>query len=220
MTKLINKDKSAEGLYKQIKIDLISRVYQPGERIVIDQLAERLRVSSTPVREILNRLAAEKLVSTVPQMGFFMPFLTETDLRNLYSMQQIFLNWAVQRISQTCSEDGLRRLPRLPFDISSLQDDQPLLSERLAKLMGDFFLHLIRIGDNNEVTHKTNNLNDRLYQARAGENRVTDNFKEDLMAFCEVYRQKDFLRLQNLMDGYFASRIALVPALISPLIES
>ena len=54
MTKLINKDKSAEGLYKQIKIDLVSRVYQPGERIVIDQLAERLRVSSTPVREILN----------------------------------------------------------------------------------------------------------------------------------------------------------------------
>ena len=220
MTKLINKDKSAEGLYKQIKIDLISRVYQPGERIVIDQLAERLRVSSTPVREILNRLAAEKLVSIVPQMGFFVPFLTETDLRNLYSMQQIFLNWAVQRISQTCSEDGLRRLPRLPFDISNLQDDQPLSSEQLAELIGGFFVHLIRIGDNNEVTHKTNNLNDRLYHVRARENKLTDNFTEDLMAFCEVYRQKDFLRLQNLMDGYFASRIALVPALISPLIES
>jgi DNA-binding GntR family transcriptional regulator len=215
MTKLIYKDKSAQGLYKQIKIDLISCVYQPGERIVIDQLAERLRVSSTPVREILNRLAAEELVSIVPQMGFFMPMLTETDLRNLYSMQQIFLNWAVQRISQICSEDGLRRFSRLPFDISNLQDDQPLSSEQLAKLIGDFFLHLIQMGDNHEVTHKTNNLNDRLYQVRARENEVTDNFKEDLMALCAVYMQNDFLQLQKLMDGYFASRIALVPALIS-----
>lgn len=215
MTKLINKDKSAQGLYKQIKIDLVSCVYQPGERIVIDQLAERLRVSSTPVREILNRLAAEDLVSIVPQMGFFMPLLTETDLRDLYSMQQIFLNWAVQKISEPYSEHGMCRFRRLPLDISNLQDDQSLSSEKLAELIGEFFLHLIRMGDNNEVTHKTNNLNDRLYQVRARENEVTDNFKEDLMALCGVYMEKDFIRLQILMDGYFTSRIALVPALIS-----
>ena len=91
MTKLINKDKSAKGLYKQIKIDLVSRVYQPGERIVIDQLAERLRVSSTPVREILNRLAAEKLVSIVPQMGFFMPFLTEEILRPTEPIKKLLI---------------------------------------------------------------------------------------------------------------------------------
>ena len=70
MTKLVSKDKSAKGLYKQIKADLMNAVYKPEERIVIDRLAERLRVSSTPVREMLNRLAAEELVVVVPQMGF------------------------------------------------------------------------------------------------------------------------------------------------------
>lgn len=214
MTKLIIKDKSAQGLYKQIKRDLVTSVYQPGERIVIDQLAERLRVSSTPVREILNRLAAEELVSIVPQMGFFMPMLTETDVRNLYSMQQIFLNWAIKRISQVYIEDAAQRFPRLPFDMSKLQDDHSITSEKRAELVGDFFLHLIRMGGNNEVNHKTINLNDRLYLIRVRENEITDHVKDDLMALCGVYMQKDFIRLQTLLDSYFASRIALIPALM------
>jgi DNA-binding GntR family transcriptional regulator len=147
MTKLISQDKSAKGLYKQIKADLMNSVYKPGQRIVIDQLAERLRVSSTPVREILNRLAAEELVVIVPQMGFFMPLLTETDLRNLYSMQQIFLNWSLQDLAVSYAEDGVDRFLKLPFDVAKLQDDQPISAQRLGDLIGAFFLHMIRQAD-------------------------------------------------------------------------
>ena len=219
MTKLLlNKDKSAKGLYKQIKADLINSVYAPGERIVIDQLAERLRVSSTPVREILNRLAAEGLVVIVPQMGFFMPLLTETDLRNLYSMQQIFLNWSLQGLALSYAEDGVDRFLKLPFNVAKLKDDQSISAQRLGELISEFFLHMIRLSGNNEVTHKTENLNDRLGQVRSRENEVTNKVRSELLSFSDAYFLKDFVRLQELFDRYFTSRIALVPALmcISP----
>ena len=214
MTKLISKDKSAKGLYKQIKADLINSVYKPGERIVIDRLAERLRVSSTPIREILNRLAAEELVVVVPQMGFFMPLLTEMDLRNLYSMQQIFLNWSLQDLALSYAKDGVDRCLKLPFDVDKLKADQSISAQRLGELISAFFLHLIRLSGNNEVTHKTENLNDRLGPMRSRENEVTNDVKSELLGFSNAYILRDFVILQNLVDRYFMSRIALVPALM------
>ena len=214
MTKLVSKDKSAKGLYKQTKADLMSAVYKPGERIVIDRLAERLRVSSTPVREMLNRLAAEELVVVVPQMGFFMPLLTETDLRNLYSMQQIFLNWSLQDLALSHAEDGVDRFLKLPFDVNKLKADQAVSAQRLGELISAFFLHMIRLSGNNEVTHKAENLNDRLGPVRSRENEVTNNVKSELLGFFDAYILRDFVILQNLVDRYFISRIALVPALM------
>ena len=214
MTKLISKDKSARGLYKQIKADLMNAEYKPGERVVIDRLAERLRVSSTPVREILNRLAAEELVVVVPQMGFFMPLLTEMDLRNLYSMQQIFLNWSLQDLALSYAEDGVDRFLKLPFDVNKLKADQAVSAQRLGELISAFFLHMIRLSGNNEVTHKAENLNDRLAPVRSRENEVTNNVKSELLGFFDAYILRDFVILQNLVDRYFISRIALVPALM------
>jgi len=71
---MVNKSENEniiKRVYQSIKERVISYDVPPGERLNIEQLAEQLRVSTTPVRESLNRLVAEELILMIPRMGFF-----------------------------------------------------------------------------------------------------------------------------------------------------
>src|SRR5947209_19247275 len=61
---------SIAGLaYEQIRALILSGEMAPGARLSQLELAERLAISRTPVREALRRLAGEGLVDALPQIG-------------------------------------------------------------------------------------------------------------------------------------------------------
>jgi DNA-binding GntR family transcriptional regulator len=63
-----------ERIYAQLKAQITSpQIYKAGAQIKIDErsLAERLRISRTPLREALARLEQEGLVRIVPRKGVF-----------------------------------------------------------------------------------------------------------------------------------------------------
>jgi DNA-binding GntR family transcriptional regulator len=58
-----------EFVYRTLREAILRCELQPGERLVIDDLARRLNVSIIPVREALQQLQAEALVQVVPHVG-------------------------------------------------------------------------------------------------------------------------------------------------------
>jgi len=60
--------------------------FRPGARLPASALAASLRLSATPVREALNRLAGEGLVEERRRQGFFVRVLTGLDVADLYRM--------------------------------------------------------------------------------------------------------------------------------------
>lgn len=58
-----------ERVYQAIRERILSGVYGPGYRVVIDALAEEFEVSALPVREAIRRVEAEGLVIYRPNAG-------------------------------------------------------------------------------------------------------------------------------------------------------
>jgi DNA-binding GntR family transcriptional regulator len=58
-----------ERVYQALRERILSGVYGPGFRVVIDSLAEEFKVSALPVREAIRRLEAEGLVTYRPNAG-------------------------------------------------------------------------------------------------------------------------------------------------------
>jgi DNA-binding GntR family transcriptional regulator len=56
--------------YAQIRALILSGEMAPGDRLSQLELADRLAISRTPVREALRRLTGEGLVDALPQRGF------------------------------------------------------------------------------------------------------------------------------------------------------
>ena len=59
------------AVYERIKHWLLAQALVPGQLLQIGVLADELGVSTTPVREALTRLAAERMIMSVPKRGFF-----------------------------------------------------------------------------------------------------------------------------------------------------
>ncbi len=54
----------------------------PGDRLILDRLADRLGVSRTPVREAILRLISEGIVETADKRGYVIRELTDREIEN------------------------------------------------------------------------------------------------------------------------------------------
>jgi DNA-binding GntR family transcriptional regulator len=61
--------------YEQIKKGLISGAFRSGQTLVIRTLAETYGISTTPVREALQRLVAERHLELLPNRSIVVPLL-------------------------------------------------------------------------------------------------------------------------------------------------
>jgi DNA-binding GntR family transcriptional regulator len=70
-----------EWAYRVLLEEIVFHDLKPGVALQETELAERLDLSRTPVREALRRLTTEGFVSAVPYKGFFVATIDVTDLQ-------------------------------------------------------------------------------------------------------------------------------------------
>jgi DNA-binding GntR family transcriptional regulator len=70
-------------VYANVRQDILQGALRPSDKLRIDQLCERYKVTSTPVREALNQLAVEGFVLRQEQRGFFVAEATMVELEQL-----------------------------------------------------------------------------------------------------------------------------------------
>lgn len=73
----------AEHTYRELRKAILRCDFAPGERLRVEELSRRLGVSSSPVREALNRLAQQGIVVMVENRGFRVTPLTPDGVADL-----------------------------------------------------------------------------------------------------------------------------------------
>ncbi|MBJ7328615.1 MAG: GntR family transcriptional regulator [Solirubrobacteraceae bacterium] len=66
-----------DQVYLAVREAIVSAELEPGRQLSENELADRLGVSRTPVREALVRLRDERLVAIVPQLGTFVTLISD-----------------------------------------------------------------------------------------------------------------------------------------------
>jgi GntR family transcriptional regulator, carbon starvation induced regulator len=66
----------AEHAYRELRMAILRCEYEPGDRLRVEELTQRFGVSSSPIREALNRLSQQGLVRTLENRGFRVAALT------------------------------------------------------------------------------------------------------------------------------------------------
>lgn len=78
-----------ESVYDSLRQALRSGVYRAGDRLREDEVAKRLDVSRTPVREALGRLVEKRLLEPAGGRGLVVRRLATPEVHELYVMREI-----------------------------------------------------------------------------------------------------------------------------------
>ncbi|GAA3159964.1 FCD domain-containing protein [Blastococcus jejuensis] len=116
-----------DRVYELLRNRIIDLVLEPGARLNADKLAADMDVSPTPVREALNRLAAEGLVTAAPYRGFRVsPLLSRSDLAQLLRARQVIECAAVEQAASKRGKLELQELSALVARMDELTRAKPL----------------------------------------------------------------------------------------------
>ena len=78
-----------ERMLEALRSDVLTGALQPGEQVVQEVIAEQHGVSRVPVREALQTLTSEGLITHLPHRGYFVTRLSIPDLLEVYRLRQI-----------------------------------------------------------------------------------------------------------------------------------
>lgn len=99
-----------QGAYRRLLEDIRSGTLTPGARLRETELAERLGISRTPVREAIRQLEADGLVAHLPRQGATIRSLDHAEVVELYEMRAVLEGTAARLAARAASDIELTEL--------------------------------------------------------------------------------------------------------------
>src|SRR5689334_5586362 len=113
LTRFAARTTTANAVYETLKHCIVEGSLSSGERLLSDDLASRLGVSRTPVREALRKLEAGGYVSAGSGHGLVVRNYDETDLEEVFLVREQLEGAAARLAAETISRSALDRLGEL-----------------------------------------------------------------------------------------------------------
>lgn len=149
---------SGESAFDALMTSLREGVFCPGDRLREEDVAQRLNLSRTPVREALRRLEAERIVVHTPRIGAVVRELDQGEVIELYEMRILLERSAAQLAAKHATTPEVDALDHFNSRISA-ERDNPM---RAAAINQDFHRCLYRAGRNRFLTEAARSLNNSL----------------------------------------------------------
>ena len=135
------------SVYESVLAQIQSGEMRPGDRLTETDLAQRLQVSRTPVREAIRQLEADGLVTHVPRVGATVRTLDYSEVMELYEMRTVLEATAARMAARAASDIEISELEEINADLADAIGDplrayelNRMLHETLAKAAKNRFL--------------------------------------------------------------------------------
>lgn len=163
-----------------------------GERLDERVLAERMKISRTPIREAIGRLATEGIIERRPYQGNFVRSFTPVQIYNLYEVRKELEALAVRVALENASSDEVDELARIVEEChDALAQDRLLDFERLDQ---QFHSYIAKLSRNDTLIECLENLRLKVQLARHYANEAPDAAQRTVgerNAILKAFRDKD-----------------------------
>lgn len=137
---------------------------EPGERLMEIQLAKKLGVSRTPIREAIRKLELEGLVIMIPRRGAEVAGITEKALRDVLEVRRSLEELAIELAVARMKEDDIKALEAARIEFREALNTYDMI--RIAQA-DEKFHDVIYAGTyNDKLVQLLNNLRDQIYRYR------------------------------------------------------
>lgn len=191
----------ATQIYKVLRNEIISGIFAPGDKLDINELANKYGVSRSPVKEAVNQLVHEGLIEILPRKGTYITQLRFKDCIEALDARFMVETWSASQAIKHVSDKEIDIWKQIMEKMDALLIVQPFSYESYSKLDMEFHQLLVQWARNKKVQHIYNSINPLISLARVGYNEVFENslkrHKDHLNMF-EALKNQD---LSSLVDA-------------------
>lgn len=114
----------ANKAYSEIRRKILSGQLAPKTRLKEDEWAAKLGVSRMAIREALNRLLGEDLLTTGEKGGYYMKPMSSEDVHQIRELREIIEVGAIRMAHNKLTPAQLTKLEKLCDDFSAMIEQQ------------------------------------------------------------------------------------------------
>jgi DNA-binding GntR family transcriptional regulator len=161
----LDRTRASDSVFEVLRDSILTRVFRPGDRLDVKAVATQLGVSPTPVKDAINRLAAEGLIDVRPRSGTYVAEI---------SPQAVAETFEIRRALECLAAEALvdRLTPQLILRVNQLLDalERPVNTEEARRVhdQKNIELHLLIVegSGNQRLVELYHSLNAHLTIAR------------------------------------------------------
>lgn len=193
---------STETIVARITASLIEHRLPPGTKLGEVALGEIFGVSRTKIRQALNRLAQDKLVTLLPERGAFVTRPEPRDARELFDARRVIERVVIERFTASATRAQIATLrEHLARERAAIAADDAAVRNRL---LGEFHVLIAEMAGNAVIAELLRELVQRstlvtlLYQST----RAASCSSDEHDALLEAVRRRDAIAAVRLMEQH------------------
>lgn len=184
---------------------------EPGERLPEIQLADKLGVSRTPIREAIRKLELEGLVIMIPRKGAVVAEITEKSLRDVLEVRRALEELSVKLACEKIQEEELEELKVAAKEFESALKTGDVTAFAEADVR--FHDIIYRTTDNQRLIQLLYNLREQMYRYRV-EYLKREDSHDTLLAehqyIIEMLEKRDVKRAVEAVCAHVDNQVAAV----------
>lgn len=192
-----------EVIFNTLREAIIAGELKPGERLMEVQLAEKMGVSRTPVREAIRKLELEGLVDMIPRKGTHVAELSIKNIMDVLEVRASLDGLATALSSTRITRDELKALNSIKEQfISYIEKDNV---QGAIKKDVEFHDVIYRSSRNEKLIQISNNLREQVQRFRVIYLKDYSSPKELIKEHMEIYNaivSKDCEKAQKLAEDH------------------
>jgi DNA-binding GntR family transcriptional regulator/TRAP-type C4-dicarboxylate transport system substrate-binding protein len=204
----------AQQVADRLRQEIHDGALRPGDRLDEQELADRLGVSRTPVREALRRLAAQGLVEERARRGCFVASLTVQDLQDIFPIMARLEGWVAHQVAARADAAALAGLEALHERLERLASAED--TSRYWDTNYDFHVAMQAIAGNRWLQELLGGLRGKLSLARHRSLKLPGRIHASLAehrALMRALRRRRPEEAEAVMRGHLLSQLDAVLAL-------
>ena len=151
-------------VFNTLRQAILKGELEPGERLMEIQLAERLGVSRTPIREAIRKLELEGLVLMIPRKGAEVAEISEKSLREVLEVRRSLEELAIELACQRITPEELTALEEAENRFARAVEDGEVMA--IAESDENYHELIYQATANDRLVQILNNLREQMYRYR------------------------------------------------------
>lgn len=202
-------------VFLMLKDAIIKGDLKPGEKLAEEEIAKKLDISRTPVREALHKLAALGFVKIYPNQGIFVNQISIEDLKEVVQIRAILEGFATGVATNLITNKEIISLEKIIEKMTPCIDKEIDKDEVIKYCNYDIDFHnlIIKIAKNKHLMDILDNLRDITTSFRSMSFKIPGSIKYSLeyhLKIIEAFKNKDFKNAELLAQEHVLTSISKV----------